>query len=235
MAGIPNRVAYNFKGFSGWITHPLKINFPQPYPAYFRDIVAQLAGIKPDWSLRPLIYPDMYDETEAEDRWQEYELGKGRPVIACFMTTRQPNGFWPSDNFGRALALIKKQTGASIAVCGAAEDRQLLERVEKGFSLQSAILAGDLGLRALYCFLKKTTAVFTTDSGPRHIANAAGVPVCFLRNVWFNRIESGVYVDTETDLSPVDQYVPPERQSVIFAKITPEEVAKRVVAALSLG
>jgi len=232
LAGIPNRVAYSFKGFSGWITHPLKINLPQTYPAYFRDMVAQLAGIKPNWSLRPLIYPDISDEAEAEEKWQRYGQGKIGPIIACFMTTRQPTGTWPPENFGHVLSLIKKQTNACIALCGAKEDRALLENVDKSFNLQSAILAGELKLRALYCFLKNTKAVLTTDSGPRHIANAANVPVFFIRNVWFNRIEAGPYVDTETDLAPLDQHVPPERQSDIFAKLSPEAVAEKLIKVL---
>ena len=56
--------------------------------------------------------------------------------------------------------------------------------------------AGSLGLRALSCFLSHFATVLTTDSGPRHIANAAGVPVVFVRNVWSNAVETGVYVDT---------------------------------------
>lgn len=232
LAGIPNRVAYSFKGFSGLINHPVKINFPQPFPAYFRDIVAQLAFTKSDWSLRPLIYPNMSDEAEAENIWCRHGLGKSGSVFACFMTTRQPTGLWPSENFGHALSIIKKQTGACIALCGMAEDRALLEHVDKSFNLKCVILAGELRLRALYCFLKKTKVVLTSDSGPRHIANAAGVPVFFIRNVWFNRIEAGPYVDTETDLAPLDQHVPPERQSDIFAKIRPEAVAEKLIKVL---
>ncbi len=54
---IPNRVGYVHKGFSALVTHPVGIDYPQPYPAYFRDLVAQITGRTPDWSLRPKIYP----------------------------------------------------------------------------------------------------------------------------------------------------------------------------------
>ena len=74
--------------------------------------------------------------------------------------------------------------------------------------------------------------MLTSDSGPRHIANAAGVPVFFIRNLWSNRIESGPYIDTETDLAPLDEHVPPERQSDIFVKIRPEVVAERLIKEL---
>lgn len=210
----------------------MKINYPQPYPAYFRDLVAQLAGIKPDWNLRPLIYPDSSDESDAEDLWNRHHMGEFGPVVACFMTTQQTTGLWPSEKFGCTLALIQKQTGAHIALCGSSGDRTLLEQVDKIFNLKATILPGTLTLRALYCFLKKTDAVLTSDSGPRHIANAAGVPVFFLRNILSNRIETGSYVDNETDLSPPDEYVPNKNQATVFAKILPEEVTARVVKSI---
>ncbi len=63
--GIPNRAGYIYKGFSGWVTHPIPIRFPQSYPAYFRDYVAALTGRAPDWPLRPVIHAGAEDEAAA--------------------------------------------------------------------------------------------------------------------------------------------------------------------------
>jgi ADP-heptose:LPS heptosyltransferase len=182
------------------VTHPIPIKYPQPFAAYFRDYVASLTGQTPDWSLRPIIHASAEDEAAATGLWDALGLRKHPRVIACFMTSRQPTGIWPSSKFGETLTLLRRKTEAHILLCGAAADEALLTGVNKEFGLDADIIAGRLGIRALCCFLRRCSVVLTTDSGPRHIANAAGVPVVFVRNVWFNAVEAGAYVDTETDL-----------------------------------
>ena len=56
--GIPNRVGYTHKGFSGWVTHPVPMRYPQSFSSYFRDYVAHLTAQDPTWSLRPRIHAD---------------------------------------------------------------------------------------------------------------------------------------------------------------------------------
>jgi len=224
--GIPNRAGYVYKGFSGWVTHPLGIRFPQTYPDYFRHYVAGLTGLRPDWPLRPVIHAGPEDEAAAGELWERLGLGGHARVVGCFMTTRQETGVWEPGNFGKALRLLRESAG--IVLCGAAGDRPLLERINRDFQLEAGITAGDLGLRALGCFLRRCAAVLTTDSGPRHIANAAGVPVFFFRNLRSDPVETGAYLDTETDLCPPAAWLDPGRHAAILSAITPEAVAAAI-------
>src|SRR5688572_12730314 len=57
LAGVPNRVAFAHKGFSGLMTHRLQPSGPLPYPALVRELVASIGGVSPDWSLRPQVFP----------------------------------------------------------------------------------------------------------------------------------------------------------------------------------
>ncbi|MGA3170002.1 MAG: glycosyltransferase family 9 protein [Chthoniobacteraceae bacterium] len=198
--GIPNRAAYTYKGFSAWATRPIPIRYPQPFAVYFRDYVAALTGAKPCWPARPIICTNERDEAEAEAIWAKLRLGDYRHVTACFVTSRQPTGVWPVSRFGETLRALRRKRDTHIVLCGAAPDETLLAGVNKDFGLEADIVAGALGLRALCCFLRRCSAVLTADSGPRHIANAAGAPVAFVRNVWFDAVEAGAYVDTEIDL-----------------------------------
>jgi hypothetical protein len=50
--------------------------------------------------------------------------------------------------------------------------------------------------------LRRCQAAFVIDSGVRHLANAACIPVVFARNLYFNKIEAGSYCEGETDISP---------------------------------
>ncbi len=222
--GIPNRVGYTHKGFSGLVTYPISINYPQPYPAYFRSLVVQLTGNDILQNLRPSVFPTAGDEKSASDLWHNLQLSSNTPTLACFMTTRQPTGIWPDSYYGEALSTLRREN-VQIVLCGAAEDHDKLAYLREQYHLSCPIVAGRLGLRALVVFLKCCNAVLSTDSGPRHLANAAGVPVAFFRNLRSSRIETGVYCETEKDLCPDNDCVPPEQQDTHLRAIKPEYVA----------
>jgi ADP-heptose:LPS heptosyltransferase len=233
-AGIPNRVGYVHKGFSGLVTHPISICTPQPYPAYFRDLVAQLTSQTPNWPLRPVVVTQPDDEAEAVAVRHSLELSSHKPVLACFVTTRQPTGQWPRASYGQTLALLERQSGVQLVLCGAATDAPVLEELKEAHGLKCPILAGRLRLRSLVAFLRGCDGVFCADSGPRHLANAAGVPVFFMRNVWFDRVEAGPYVETEKDLGPEVERVTPGRETEAFRSVTPEGVAEVIAHRMAL-
>ena len=228
-AGIPSRVGYTHRGFSAWVTHPISIRTPQPFAAYFRDYVAELTGLAPDWEPRPVIHFSEADRRQADELW--HRLGLGGHVTACFMTSRQASGVWPAANFAKTLQHLRTLRQTRIILCGAAGDAPLLEKINTEYGLHAQIAAGSLGIRALGCFLQRCSVVLTTDSGPRHIANAAGVPVVFVRNAWAGAIETGKYLDTEVDLCGVPSTNAHGGESSLAA-IDPAHAAQ-VVAAMS--
>lgn len=226
-AGIPNRVGYVHKGFSGLVTRPVQINYPQPYPAYFRDLVAQLTGKSPTWSLRPEIHPSPKDAAQAQAIWAETGLGK-KPVVACFLTSRQGAGVWPAHKFAEAVALLEANGCYQTVLCGTVADASLLEKLKIEFGLQATKLAGKLDLLALGCFLQKCAVVLCPDSGPRHLANAVQTPVVFVRNFAVGKIETGVYCESEIDAAPDLEYVSPSDEESAFARLQPARVAELV-------
>ena len=232
--GIPNRVAYGHRGLSGWITFPIQAIHPQSFPGYFRDMVAGLTGRPPDWELRPVVNVSAEDTTEAETFWQELGYHSDERVVACFVTSRQLGVVFPPEWFGRALHLLQAQTGCRLVLCGAKTDQQELETLRQNFRLRAELNAGHLKLRALIPFLKRCCVTFCQDSGARHLSNAAGIPVVFVRNLRVNAVETGVYCHTEIDLIPPRiERVPPSHQNEVIAQITPESavtVLKRILA-----
>jgi ADP-heptose:LPS heptosyltransferase len=224
--GIPNRAGFIYKGFSGWVTHPVSARYPQPFPAYTRDFVAGLTGQAPSWPLRPVIHTDSRDQAQADALWDSLQLDREPSVTASFMTSRQPSGVWPPSRFGETLRALRRKCDTRIVLCGAASDGPLLAGINKDFALDAHIVAGGLGLRALCCFLRRCSVVLTSDSGPRHLSNAAGVPVVFVRNVWFNVAEAGVYLpETETDLCGPPHDGDRGDGAALLAAIDPERAA----------
>jgi ADP-heptose:LPS heptosyltransferase len=225
--GIPNRVGYVHKGFSALVTHPVKVNYPQPYPAYFRDLISQLTGRAADWSLRPQIYPLIRDAEKAEAVWTEAGLGE-RPVAACFLTSRQPAGVWPARKFAETVRHLEVTGACQTVLCGTAADAELLENLKIEFGLRAAVLPGRLDLLSLGCFLRKCAVALCSDSGPRHLANAVRTPVVFVRNFAVGRIETGAYCETEVDAAPDIERVSPSEQQRAFDLLSPARVATLV-------
>ncbi len=225
--GIPNRVGYIHKGFSALATYPVPISYPQPYPAYFRDLVAQLAGRAADWPLRPRVYPAARDAEKADAIWTEAGMGE-KPVVACFLTSRQASGVWPARKFAETVAYLEADESHQAVLCGTAGEAELLEKLKTEFGLRALLLAGKLNLLSLACFLRKCAVTLCPDSGPRHLANAVQTPVVFVRNFAVGKIETGAYCETEIDAAPDLERVPPPAQEQAFELLQPEAVAELV-------
>jgi len=228
LLGIPNRVGYVHKGWSGFVTHPVTINYPQPFPAYFRDLIAQLTKQEVSWDLRPKVYLTEQDHRAADILWSELNLADDRPVLACFVSTRQPTGIWPLEKFRESLELLHGSSTAQIVLCGANQDKEILKALQSSLSFPVSINDGLLELRPLVAFLAKCNAVLSTDSGPRHLANAAKIPVVYIRNLSSSKIETGSYLDSEYDMSSDAEFIPLEEQISILNQTTPNQVERRL-------
>ena len=228
-ARIPNRVGFVHRGLSALVTNAVVCNYPSPWAGYFRQIVAHVAGIASDWPLEPRIYASDEDERVALAQWQRMELPTDNPVIACFMTTREKSHVWPQDYYSEALKQIHKKGGVHVVLAGAAQDAPVLGRFAARCGVPCKLMAGELGLRALFCFLRKCSVVLTPDSGPRHIANAAGTPVVFIRNLVASKIETGKYCSNEIDLSPDAEFVPINEQETLLRGVFPALVAQTIL------
>ena len=235
--GIPNRVGYVYKGFSGIVTHPVAIRVPQPFPAYFRDLVCQLTGapFESIRSLRPHVYPTAAHEEAVEAFRARVGFDwNGPPILACSVTSRQPSGIWPKERFLEAILQVRQQVRCTVIYLGSEADagdlRELAERTGSG----THVLAGELDLASVVMLLRRCRAALTADSGGRHLANAAGLPVVFVRNILFRHEEAGAYCETDHDMAPPDlEWVPPGQQAEAFARISPAVVAERVASLLS--
>lgn len=227
---IPNRIAYVHKGFSSWATFPISIRYPQPFPAYFRDLVAEITGIKDRSPLLPKVYPSRQNHSDADALFSALGITAHEKLLAAFVTTRQPTGVWPCDRYAEAIHILEaRHPNLVTLLMGAPEDASLLSGLKERHHLRARVVAGKLSLPALVCFLGRCKAVLTTDSGPRHLANAAGTIPVFFRNLWFNPVEAGKYLTSEIDIAPQNiGPLHPSQQDKYFNMITPYDAASAV-------
>ncbi len=229
-AGVPCRVGYVHKGFSGLVTQPLSIRFPQPYPAYFRDAVAQLSALEASWPLRPLLYPSREDAAEGEKVWRALGVGPNDIVAACFPFSRQAQGAIPPEWFAAVMAAASRAP-ITWLLCGTAGEERPWRILQARYGLARAhVLAGRLNARSMVSLLRHCDLAFCADSGGRHLANAANITVAFVRNLGARAIETGVYLPTEVDLTPpLAECLSPSAVRRVIAEMPPEQTAKRLL------
>lgn len=205
--GIPNRVAFSGKGLSGLMNYPVAMGFPDSYPAYFRTMVAALIERPGDWPLRPRVYPSLTDENNAARLFESLGLSRNKAVVACSLGTRQGRGNWPEGVVLSILENARARLDFDIVLTGVQSDSDHLNQIAAASRFPVKVLAGGSGVLTFAAFLKRCTALLTVDSGPRHIGNAVGIPVAFLRNLYQLMKETGAYCDSETDLAPPVDYL----------------------------
>lgn len=229
--GIPNRVSYAHKGFSGFITHPIIPQFPASYAAYFRDYGSQLFHIDPVLDIKPQLFLNNQDEDEALNAWSHSSLVPQRPVMAVFCTSRESAELWALDKWAECVRLIAIQrTDIQVVFLGASSDSHRLSQVAKATGGSSKIMAGTLSVRGLASFLKRCAIILTPDSGPRHVGNAVGTPVVYIRNLAVIEEELAPYCKNEVDVAPHGSRLSPKEQRAVLSGIIPESVCKTVLA-----
>ncbi len=232
--GIPNRVAYVHKGFSAWVTHPITITYPQPFPAYFRALVSQITGVAPCWSLRPQVFPSPGDLLVAKTLVDSTSIDPSRPILACFPTSRQPKSEAATETVAKILASVERLSpDVQTILLGAPSEIPALEALKTRHKLRAVVGKPSLGLMPLACFLKLCAGVLCADSGPRHLANAAETKVFFVRNLASDATETGAYLDSETDLikNPISN-ASLESRGTILAQIDQKACAETVLSVL---
>ena len=230
--GIPNRVGFIRKGLSGLVTLGVTTDGPTSHPAAFRRMVESVTGVPDPSPLRPRIHPSATDLRAADSEWQRLAMDDSEFVIASAVTTRQTIGDFPPgffvDVLRRALVLAP---GARVLLSAAATDRPVLDAIAIDLGERAAGSAGNLHLRSVGAGLRRCAVFLGADSGPRHLANAAGIPGFFVRNMGATEIGSGKYCPTEIDIAPAGEYLSPQAMRTALETVDRDAVASALVSA----
>jgi len=233
-AGIPSRVGFAHKGFSALVTHPVAPPANVPYAGYTRALIASVGELTPTWDLTPVLVTTPDDERQADAVWRALELGAAPTTIACTMTLRQETtATWPPEAFIAALEHVARAINLEVVLCGSAADAPVLRAAAALARFPCRVAAGALGLRALGALFRRCRLLLAMDSGPRHIANAVGTPVVFVRSLKAIRIEAGVYCANETDVAPDEERLTLDAQRAALARLQPDAVAAVILERLA--
>ncbi|MDQ0664303.1 ADP-heptose:LPS heptosyltransferase [Arthrobacter ulcerisalmonis] len=100
----------------------------------------------------------------------------GQPLVVIHPGATDPRRRWPADKFAE-LAASCAADGSRVVIVGDSSEQDLAEGIaRRAASTAVRSLAGALDMAGLVAVLAEAAVVVANDSGPRHLAQALGVP-----------------------------------------------------------
>ena len=180
LAGIPERIGYARDGRSLLLTRaipvPRKGEIPRHERFYYLELLHR-AGILDTLPENDRIRLDGAPEARAAGLARFHELGMGDTIVgmspgAAYGTAKR----WLPERFAEAATSVARELGASVAIFGSKDERDLCAAIAAAIPVPVHNFAGETTL-AEYIDLAAACRVYlTNDSGGMHVASALGVP-----------------------------------------------------------
>jgi heptosyltransferase-2 len=179
-AGIPERIGYARDGRSPLLTKAIAVPKPGEIPPHERFYYLELlhrAGILDELPENDRIQLDGAPEAREAGRARFAGLNFGPRVIglspgAAFGSAKR----WLPERFAEAANRVAEQTGASVAIFGSREERELCAAVAQAIQAPLKNFAGETTLGEFIEMAAACSLYLSNDSGAMHIASALGVP-----------------------------------------------------------
>jgi len=175
LAGIPRRVG-GYKRYFHWLlTDAVRIS-PDAHQMndLNRDIVARLGCDVSDWTL------ELFAETKAFEtalRKMEKAGWRGeRPLVGLNIGTGHPTTLWFADRFAQVADALQAR-GIRVMLLGGTGDLSRAQAVREAMRSLPVDLVGQLDVDELIACLQHLDILVSGDTGPAHVAAAAGTPV----------------------------------------------------------
>ncbi len=104
----------------------------------------------------------------------------GQPLIVINPVARWKTKLWPEQNFAALADRLAVEKKATIIFTGSPADRPVNQRIISVMKQSAVNWAGETTLKELAALAALSDLVITTDTGPMHLATAAGAKVLAL-------------------------------------------------------
>jgi glycogen(starch) synthase len=167
---------YWLKGLDRFLTQGPIRGFPQHEVIRQLDILRFLGANPVDSGLE--VWTTQEDEFFAQDVLNRFNLAGTDLLIAFAPGATWSFRRWPSSRFIELGKWLQENYRASILLLGGKGEQKLAHRIESGMHRRQTVnLAGKTTLREMASVLKHCKLFIGNDSGPLHVATAAGVSV----------------------------------------------------------
>ncbi len=120
---------------------------------------------------------------DADDRlWAQVFLAqqgyrRERPLVALAPGTREAKRNWPLDRYTALAVWLQAELGAAVLLIGGPQEQSLAEAIQAALGDGGIVAAGRAGLRQTGALLEHCALYIGGDTGPMHMAAAAGATV----------------------------------------------------------
>ncbi|MBI5057053.1 MAG: glycosyltransferase family 9 protein [Nitrospirae bacterium] len=161
-------------------------------PFHIVDMYLKAGGVMP--SRKGLIYETpREDEKKSGELLADQKVTENELLIGIHLGASKSDKTWPVSSFAALADMITERLGARILLFGSTSETDLGSEFEKLVKSRPINFIGKTGIGELAALLKKCSLLISNDTGPLHLATAAGTKVIdiFTANVHF--LETGPY------------------------------------------
>jgi heptosyltransferase-2 len=180
LAGIPERIGYARDGRGFLLTDAIPVprrgEIPRHERFYYLEMLRR-AGILGEIPDNDLIRLEGAPVARSAGLERYRELGLGETVIgvspgAAYGTAKR----WLPERFAKSANQLARELGASVAIFGSKDERDLCAAVAASMAAPVKNFAGETSLAEFIDLAAACRVYLTNDSGAMHIASALGVP-----------------------------------------------------------
>lgn len=180
LARIPRRIGIDSGGRGFALSVGVSARPVRPESELYLDLLRAIGGEPADGELE--FHPSPADEARVARLWSEV-IPAGRPLVAIHAAGGTNPGMvllrkrWPISHYRDLIKRIVA-AGGSVILVGAPEDRSVVgELIEADGVID---LVGQLSLGEVAALARRADVYVGNDSGPTHLAEAAGAQVVML-------------------------------------------------------
>ncbi|MEJ2689423.1 MAG: lipopolysaccharide heptosyltransferase I [Deltaproteobacteria bacterium] len=120
-----------------------------------------------------------YDHQQADALLDELEMNPAHPLVVINPMTTWPTKYWHKRGFAEVADRLRL-AGNQVVFTGGRDDAGAIAQIQAEMQQPVASVAGRVTLKTLAALFSRAAVVISTDTGPMHIAAAAGTPVVAL-------------------------------------------------------
>ncbi|HKP48019.1 MAG TPA: glycosyltransferase family 9 protein [Pyrinomonadaceae bacterium] len=127
----------------------------------------------------PVLKTRPVDAAAVERLLYKAKANAGAPLIGLFPGAGHPSRRWPLDQFAALAEQLIRNDGVRVLIFIGPEERSYVKEIKQLFP-SSAVMLDQLSLSQLAAAAMRLAAFVSNDTGPMHVAAAAGTPVVLL-------------------------------------------------------
>jgi heptosyltransferase-2 len=177
-AGVPRRIGFSTEGRGMLLTDRVVYRHDQHEVENFLDCLRVIDA--PIRSKALELWPTPGNDAKVKTRFFRAGWNADDLKIIIHPAASLPAKQWPLDRFASVMHVLRDRYQARFIYTGAKGDAALYREIEKRGSFDGLDLCGIADLRENISVYRAADLFFGVDSGPMHMAAAAGVPVVAL-------------------------------------------------------